>query len=151
MVNKGSGQEIKKSCFGTCSLAWHSGKGLCFKCQAGMQSCPSLFLPLAVGNASSGIVTSSICKIIAARSGVQLTVPHQIIPQLLTALRFLIYPLGETWQKVHNHVLKNFSQVFGHSKSLCGASTTYMYMACYLVKDYTDSKQGSHPEIHLTF
>lgn len=61
-----------------------------------MQSCPSLFLPLAVGNASSGIVTSSICKIIAAHSGVQLTVPHQIIPQLLTALRFLIYPLGET-------------------------------------------------------
>lgn len=103
MVNKGSGQEMKKSCFGTCSLAWHSGKGLCFKCQAGMQSCPSLFLPLAVGNASSGIVTSSICKIIVARSGVQLPVPHQITPHLLAALKFLLYPLytlGETWQKV---------------------------------------------------
>lgn len=64
-----------------------------------MQSCPSLFLPLAVGNASSGIVTSSICKIIAARSGVQLPVPHQITPHLLAALKFLLYPLytlGET-------------------------------------------------------
>lgn len=139
MVNKGSGQEIKKSCLGTCSLAWHSGKVLCFKCQAGMQSCPSLFLPLAIGNASSGIVTSRICKIIVACSGVQLPVPQQIIPHLLAAFRFLLYPLytlGETWQKVHNHVLKDFSQIFGHSKSLCGASTTYMYM--------TLSGQGLH-------
>lgn len=154
MVNKGSGQEIKKSCFGTCSLAWHSGKLLHFKCQAGMQSCPSLFLPLAIGNANSDIVKSGICKIIVTRSEVQLSLPHKIIPHLLAALRFLLYPLytlGETWQKVHNHVLKDFSQIFGHFKSLYGASTTYTYMACCLVKDYSDSKQGSHPEIHLIF